>query len=62
MSSTGHCCTRAVYDSSAGWWCPDHGDITGRLIAARGILDRFDWQHDDSQLALALEEIARLYA
>jgi len=20
------CCTNAVYDSAAGWWCPDHGD------------------------------------
>lgn len=22
------CCTHAVYDSSAGWWCPEHGDQT----------------------------------
>jgi hypothetical protein len=20
------CCTRAVHDSTAGWWCPVHGD------------------------------------
>ncbi len=20
------CCERAVYDNSAGWWCPEHGD------------------------------------
>jgi hypothetical protein len=22
----GPCCWRAVYDSSAGWWCGEHGD------------------------------------
>ena len=20
------CCTRAVFDDQAGWWCPWHGD------------------------------------
>ena len=20
------CCTKAVYDDQAGWWCPIHGD------------------------------------
>jgi len=20
------CCTLAVYDDTAGWWCPEHGD------------------------------------
>jgi hypothetical protein len=32
---------------------------TRRLDAIRGVLDRFDWEHDDRQLALeAIERIA----
>jgi hypothetical protein len=32
------CCTRAVHDSVAGWWCPAHGDEMQMCIdeAAQG--------------------------
>ncbi len=26
MTESVPCCTSAVYDSEAGWWCPHHGD------------------------------------
>jgi hypothetical protein len=38
------CCTRAVHDSTAGWWCPVHGDGENRAA-------EIDWLEDLAEMA-----------